>query len=260
MHIFETLARMTTYACGTLRINRTELPKNLMQKGHKDMKKKGDSIFSKCGNLLLTLWQDKKIIRVLSTFHGTEMSKTTRNLKDTEGKFSRAEIPYPQSVKDYSKYMGGVDLADQMFSYYSFGRKSRKWTTKLFFFALEVMKLNSYIMFNSLVEKKVSFFEFSIGLVHEILEQTKDVPVPRPLPSEPNARLTTRCLPSSLGRKSWCRVCYRRYGNHPTVTRKQTKYGCKDCSVHLCLPHCFAIYHTVSKYETYIEPAPNTEE
>ena len=27
--------------------------------------------------------------------------------------------------------------------------------------------------------------------------------------------------------------------------RRQTKYGCKDCNAHLCLPECFTVFHIV---------------
>ena len=38
----------------------------------------------------------------------------------------QVRIPCPQSIANYTKYMGGVDLADQNRSYYGVGRESKK--------------------------------------------------------------------------------------------------------------------------------------
>ena len=48
-------------------------------------------------------------------------------MKDPEtAKFARKEISCPVAVRDYSKFMGGVDLADQLYSYYCFGKNIQK--------------------------------------------------------------------------------------------------------------------------------------
>lgn len=54
--------------------------------------------------------------------------------------------------------MGGVDLSDQMANYYCFARKSHKWTKKLFWFVIELMKVNSWVLCNSMAEKEISFY------------------------------------------------------------------------------------------------------
>ena len=46
----------------------------------------------------------------------------------------------------YTKYMGGVDRADQLRSYYYIERQSRKWYKYLFWFAFNVAACNSYIL------------------------------------------------------------------------------------------------------------------
>ena len=63
VELMEDLWARGTYACGTIR-------RNLMVKKHKGLANRGDTIFSKCGNMLLTCWRDRRIVHVLSTIHG----------------------------------------------------------------------------------------------------------------------------------------------------------------------------------------------
>ena len=48
---------------------------------------------------------------------------------------------------DYNQYMLGVDKMDQLVSYYSFLHKSMKWWKKVFFWIVEVVVVNSYIIY-----------------------------------------------------------------------------------------------------------------
>ena len=139
-----------------------------------------------------------------------------------------------------------------MFQYYSFGSKSRKWTKKLFFYALELFKLNSYIMYNSVTDKRVVLFQFTLTLVQHMLAHSQQE-LPMIMPAPDHDRLTARCMPDDLHRKNYCCVCYHRHKNNVAEQRRQTRYGCSKCEVHLCLPHRFRIYHTVRQYATYIE-------
>ena len=240
------LVGLKTYACGTLRMNRTELPKSMMTKKHKELKNKGDCIFTKSNALLLSLWLDRKIIRILSSIHGTRMTTVKRTVRGSDGKFVKTDIPCPVAVRDYCHYMGGVDLCDQLYSYYCFGRKSQKWTKEM-----EIMKLNAYVMYSSLSSKKVSLFDCTLALIQE-LNSTTTTPMPTRSLSEnkEHNRLTSRCLPDDLERKSFCRVCYQRTKNGFQESRRQTRFGCTTSQVHLCLPHCFRVFHSVANYQT----------
>lgn len=246
--------KFQTYCCGTLRLNRKELPKSLMQKKLPQLKTRGSAIFSKSAELVLALSFDRKIIRVFSSIHGTELSTCKRRTKGKNGIFERVEYSCPVAVRDYSKYMGGVDLADQLYSYYSFARKSQKWTRKMFFYLLELMKLYSYVICTSLSGKKIPLYDFTLNLSEQliIMANAVDQNIPRPYPAQPTdlERLTRRCMPGNLGRKTYCKVCYYQLPHGLVDIRSQTKFGCLDCKKHLCLPECFRIYHTVLNYAT----------
>ena len=54
----------------------------------------------------------------------------------------------PQPVFLYNRYMSGVDLTDQFLQYYSFLRKSVKWSKKFFVHCLNIVILNAHILHN----------------------------------------------------------------------------------------------------------------
>ena len=66
-------------------------------------------------------WRDRRIVHVLSTIHGALMGVCCRTVKGAAGHFKWKEIARPESVAEY--FMGGVDMADQMFQYYSLAVK-----------------------------------------------------------------------------------------------------------------------------------------
>lgn len=247
--------KFKTFCCGTLRLNRKDLPKSLMQKKQDNMKTRGTSRFSKSGNLILCLWKDRKVIRVLTTIHGTQLSTCKRRTKGKNGAFERVEYSCPVAVRDYSKFMGGVDLSDQLFSYYCFARKTQKWTRKMFFYIIELMKLNSYVVYSSLSNKNISLYDYTLNLCEQLIlianGLDQNIPCPARMLTTDLARLTRRCMPGNLKRKSYCRVCYQRQKKGTAEKKRQTKFGCSDCKVHLCLPDCYRIYHTIANFALY---------
>lgn len=253
--MFSDLARhFKTYCCGTIRLNRKYLPKDLMVRSHRSLNERGQSLFSISSELVLSVWKDRKLIHVLSSIHGTILSTCQRTMKDVSGHFVRKEVSCPQAIRDYSRFMGGVDLSDQLYQYYCFGRKSRKWTKKLFWFSLEVMKMNSSIMFNSVQEKSLPLYDFTLHVLKQLIadaDRTERIPPTIPDANKPD-RLTRRCFPSDLGRKAYCRVCYERNKVNPRLARRQTRYGCSYCNRFLCLPECFRIYHTEFEYDKLV--------
>ncbi|CAI6371557.1 unnamed protein product [Macrosiphum euphorbiae] len=53
-------------------------------------------------------WKDNKVVHIGSNYHGNEITSVDRTMKDG----SRLSISCPNPIKDYNKYMGGVDHAD----------------------------------------------------------------------------------------------------------------------------------------------------
>lgn len=53
------------------------------------------------------------------------------------------EIEQPEIIGLYNKSMGGVDIHDQLVSFYRIFIKSRKWTLRLIFHSFDMAAVNS---------------------------------------------------------------------------------------------------------------------
>ena len=54
----------------------------------------------------------------------------------------------PKDVGEYINYKGGVDHFDQMMNYYSFARRSARWTKKTIFYLFQLALINAFAMYN----------------------------------------------------------------------------------------------------------------
>ena len=96
--LFDVLDSFDTYACGTLRKNRREVPKAFgIAKGLRQ----GDGIFRRRGNLFALKYHDKRDIHMLSTIHGAKMGVTDRVNRATG-----EPVQKPVAIIDYVKKNG----------------------------------------------------------------------------------------------------------------------------------------------------------
>ncbi|XP_021341429.1 piggyBac transposable element-derived protein 4-like [Mizuhopecten yessoensis] len=245
-----------TYACGTVRSNQRGLPKDIMQKRPEGVVQRGDMAFRQKGPLVAVVWKDKKCVTALSTIHDNSFGEVQRLVKGEDGTFARQNVSCPKLLSDYTSYMGGVDKADQFIQYYSFNHKTRKWTVKVFFRLLEVMKLNAYQLFLQSPhhqpgqgKQQLSFLQFTQSIIRGLVDGfTSTARKGRPSLLPLDDRLTQRHLPGTLESRSWCHVCYMRCKSGLQDKTSQTKFGCTECRKHLCLPTCFTMYHSQAKY------------
>ena len=97
---------------------------------------------------MYVIWKDTKVVTVTSTMHtATGNEKVIRKMKDKAGQLLRKEVKIPLPIVEYNKYKGGVDLSDQAISYYNILRKTQKYWRTLFWFFLDVMVTNSYLLY-----------------------------------------------------------------------------------------------------------------
>ena len=84
----------------------------------------GDTYCETIKNGLVTClkWQDKREVKLLSTFHtGENTVVKRRRSKNVEGGIE--EIIKPLMIHDYNQNMGGVDRNDQMILYYGYSHR-----------------------------------------------------------------------------------------------------------------------------------------
>lgn len=105
--------------------------------------RRGESIFWRKGNIVATVWKDKKAVSFISTQCNVRGDKTVRR-KQNYGTY--IEVPTIPTVTLYNKYMGGVDHSDQMRQYYETSRRAKKWWCYPFWFCLDVSIVNAHIL------------------------------------------------------------------------------------------------------------------
>jgi calcineurin-like phosphoesterase family protein len=74
--------------------------------------KKGQSAFRRKGDIMVHMWEDKLLVRMISAIHGLTIVNTGRKDRKTT-----LEVKEPSSVQ-YNKFMKGIDKADHYLSYY----------------------------------------------------------------------------------------------------------------------------------------------
>ena len=130
----QSLSEKHTYACGTLRTNRAQLPNTYS----KEKLEVGSCRYLSCGDVLVVHWKDKRDVFALSTIHDSG-ERTIQRYKD--------EVQKPEMIYQYNLFMEGLDKCDQFLSYYAMGRKSAKWWKKVFFRMLELCIVNSMCLY-----------------------------------------------------------------------------------------------------------------
>ena len=86
---------------------------------------KGQSVLRRKDDVMVQVWKDKRLVRMISTIH--EATIVNKGRKDRK---THMEIKKPYVVVQYNKFMKGVDRADQYLSNYSVLRKTVKWSEK----------------------------------------------------------------------------------------------------------------------------------
>ncbi|CAI6376264.1 unnamed protein product [Macrosiphum euphorbiae] len=101
---------------------------------------------------------------MLSTCHGDQFQNTGKT--DRKGN----TITKPKMILDYNNTKQGIDVSDQLSSYYNPQRKSLVWYKKV---AMELLfgitVVNSMIIFNKQVNKKLTLLSFTESLSRSIL-------------------------------------------------------------------------------------------
>ncbi|XP_023940980.1 piggyBac transposable element-derived protein 4 isoform X2 [Bicyclus anynana] len=236
-----------TDCVGTLRSSRADVPVVI----NKAPLKKGEYIARHSGDVSILSWQDKKRVTMISTCHDSSTALPTVSSRPKS-----RPIPFkPQMVLDYNKFMGGIDLKDQMLEPYLLERKRGiKWYMKLFKRLLNISILNARILLQSSTQKQQHHLAFRLQLVDSILTKHlafcpkgRVLLTARTIPGRYTESTHWPALhertPSSAARNrnhiKRCVVCY-----SEGRTTQRSAYRCESCDVPLCIINCFKVYHT----------------
>lgn len=225
-----------THIVGTLRKNRKNIPKTVVNK----QLKKGEVYGEEKDGMVVINWKDTRNVLMLTTKHGSEMVEVTSR--------NRSKLK-PKVVEDYNKGKAPVDISDQMGAYSNPLRRSLKWYRKVAFeLLLTTSMVNAYILFKLTTGNQISITEFKEMVIKDLVRIQDDV-VP-----ESKRRRTVHTLQEKQGEKKhlvrrFCKNCYKKNSaTHGRVyatnrTKKCTTF-CDDCEgkPHLCLD-CFNEIH-----------------
>ncbi|ROI87632.1 PiggyBac transposable element-derived protein 4 [Anabarilius grahami] len=102
-------------------------------------------------DLLFVKWIDTREVSMCTTVHTVYSGETVLRWQTTEdGQKQRVPVPRPTAVRQYNKYMGGVDTSDQMLGTKSVHRKTRKWYMTIFQHFLDIAVTNSFLLHKEL--------------------------------------------------------------------------------------------------------------
>jgi len=183
------------------------------------------------------------------------MRKSQSNDEQKNLHMKEVDIPAPTSI--YNKHMGGVDLSDQMRSYYPSGRPGKKWWRYLLWFLLDVSICNAFVLERLSLHatssrSRRSLLHFKLELAKQLIggfSGRKRYPGrKRKFASHDNA-VALPNLPGHQqvqfqGRKRACVQCSNHGQKTPSGRTPETTYGCNRCGVNLCRNSCFLHYHT----------------
>ncbi|XP_048012364.1 piggyBac transposable element-derived protein 4-like [Megalobrama amblycephala] len=188
--LFQHLLSLDTRACGTVHANRRGMPTFTCRMA------KGEVEFKENGSQLAVKWHDKRDVHVLTTVHPTGMAATGK-LDHITG---QAKMK-PVCVLEYNKKMGAVDKADMMTGFLECTRKSTKWYKKIFFHLLDMVLLNSHIVYWQITGKEITSLQFRTNLMRGLLKEYSTLRSPskggRPALDTP-LHLTARHFPSEV--------------------------------------------------------------
>jgi hypothetical protein len=248
----ESLLQNDTYLIGTLRSNRTGSGHDVVQKKLKH----GEVYGLQCNNgIKLIKWKDKRDVLMIST-----KPSHSATLVDTEktNKFNE-RITKPQVVLDYNQGKQGVDLSDQLSTYYTCLRRSKKWYHKVAFEMIFGMSIvNAYLIYKENYDtSRATMLQFRESLVRSLLlgvpyENLKPGPRERST-SQTKRKLADHKLEEMEGSardvRRRCAGCYEKNREQQSrevsyAVAKKIKTFCPDCDKFFCL-ECFNQKHHV---------------
>ena len=123
-------------SCGTVRLNRKGIPDDFQRR---KLTTKGECYSYKKEKVTGIKWLDKRVVSLLTTIHDASLVSVER-----WGKKGKETVLKPSAIVEYNKYMGGVDVSDQLITYYGFPHFSQKWWKRVFYHLLDTTLVNSY--------------------------------------------------------------------------------------------------------------------
>ena len=233
-------------ATGTVRENRLKKCPLMEAKEMKKQKRGTYSFrFDTNEEILFVRWLDNTCVSIGTNYDTVEpLQKVQRWLKECK---SKELVPPPHVFKNYSAYMGGVDLHDWWISKYATTIRAKKWYWPIFIRIVDMAVVNAHIIYNLInsddekAAKKMNLLEFRRAICRSYLK----IPTNRKqlgkkhscsAPIQNPHDVHFDCKGHTIMKRSEQRRCQ----NKPCTARPRTY--CSKCTVTLCAT-CFSSYH-----------------
>lgn len=268
-NLLEILRQKSIHAAGTARVNRFSKPPLLSDKeATKKNRGYSEEVISNDG-IILCKWVDNRCVTLASNFVGVGEEDTVKRWEKSKKEY--IHISRPEVVKLYNFCMGGVDKFDQMVGYYRIFIKSKKWTLRMLFHAVDVACTNSWLEYRQDAKdqrlsknKQMDFLDFKIRLADSLIKVGKPTArikktIGRPSRSTPPSTPT----PTKKGFaevRPFREVQIDKVDHMPEMDDNKEATRCKNsnckgkthvfcikCNVHLCFVkgrNCFKNFHS----------------
>ena len=239
------LAQKKVYLVGTIRRNAQGFPESLKA----CVLRKGDyrcvSVGQGRHRTQYFVYNDRKVVCFITNVFPASMDAKVTVLQN-DGIL--VEKTVPPLLPAYNKYMGGVDLTNQLQKYYAFDRRCKRPWLRIFFHLFDFAVNNAHILYKHNCRKvgirPKDLLAFRLELVHLLLDSAYCRKRQRPTchPSEetsPEECHLVRVTDVGL-KRGRCHYCL--HARQPQ-DRHFTTYACSSCRVRLCKMNCFDQYH-----------------
>ncbi|XP_068084817.1 piggyBac transposable element-derived protein 3-like [Anabrus simplex] len=264
-NLLQILKNKKIYAASTIRINRFSTPPVISDNlGKKKERGYSEEFCSADGDVVVVKWFDNKGVVLASNFVGIGKEDKVKRWDKANAKY--IEIPRPEIVRKYNHGMGGVDLLDQLISLYRIFIRSRKWTLRMIFHAVDFAIVNSWLEYRQdarnagLAQKEImDLLDFRLRVAEAFVKvgnQFKGIKRGRPSTSpvtspSANKKQTERRPLREVQIDSVDHLPEHDGNKEPTRCKKinctqRSHIICRKCGVHLCINkkrNCFAAFH-----------------
>ena len=181
---------------------------------------------------VLTKYMDSKLLFLVSNFVDT--NKLCTKIRWSKKLHQFIEISFPEIVKIYQIFMKGVDISNQLISYYEIDMRMRKWWKRLFNHLIDIAVVNSFILYNKSGKGELlSQKNFREAIVMAVIAKYKVEQISK--------EIACQHLIKKINKQKMCKGCAeKKYYNAKKVPT--TPFICVACGEHVC-PNCFYDYH-----------------
>ncbi|XP_048739025.2 piggyBac transposable element-derived protein 4-like [Ostrea edulis] len=246
----ELLARKI-YLIGVLKSNSLSIPDELRNvKMWERVVTRGDFRWHRVDEFVFVQWKDCKVVTFMSPLHHGSVPTVCERTMKSRLTWNKKGLAQPVVANDYNKCMGAVDLSNQFTSKYpSYIRTQYHWWKVLFFHLLDIMVVNSYIIFEEFRKLHANQFT-NCSSVYGQLEFRESLAMSLMGLNEKcvSKESPIACIPEFLDKRKDCTFCNAEaiFMNEKFPSYK-TSVFCVSCQVPLCLSNdrnCFKKWHS----------------